>query len=89
MDARPVSLIVDAKWIIPVAPTHVALADHALVVDKGRIVDIQPSNRVDTLYTATERVDRSNHAVMPGLINAHTHGAMTLFRGLADDLPFP
>jgi len=58
---------------------------HGLVaVDNGCIVYVGP-NGVD--YTATTEIDGHGKLVMPGLINAHTHIAMTLFRGLAEDVP--
>jgi 5-methylthioadenosine/S-adenosylhomocysteine deaminase len=87
MDPRPVAQIIDAKWVIPVAPRDQVLENHSLVVDDGRIIDLQPTAEVDANYTARDRSERPNHALLPGFINAHTHAAMTLFRGLADDLP--
>lgn len=55
-----------------------------IVVDKGRIVSVGP---VGSLGGFRREIDASNHAVMPGFVNCHGHGAMTLLRGIGDDLP--
>src|SRR5581483_3151711 len=67
-------LIISARWVIPVEPALAVLADHAVAVRGRRIA-------------AAERVRLDEHALIPGLVNLHTHAAMTLMRGLADDLP--
>lgn len=82
-----IDLIVHARWIIPVEPAGVVHEHHALVIHRGRIVALLPSTEADRQYRADTIVRLTEHAVLPGLINAHTHAAMTLFRGLADDLP--
>ncbi len=75
------------RWCIPVEPAATILSGHAVVVVDGRIVDIMPDADARKSYQASVVIDRPHHALIPGLINAHTHAAMTLFRGLADDLP--
>ncbi len=75
------------RWCIPVEPAATILSDHAIVVVDGRIVDIMPDVDARKSYQPSVLVERPHHALIPGLINAHTHAAMTLFRGLADDLP--
>jgi 5-methylthioadenosine/S-adenosylhomocysteine deaminase len=83
---RSVDLRIDAQWIVPVdAPG--ALADHALIVDGGRIVAIVPSAEVADAFAPRTHVTLPTHVLIPGLVNAHTHAAMTLFRGIADDAP--
>jgi 5-methylthioadenosine/S-adenosylhomocysteine deaminase len=82
----PVDLRLDARWIVPVEPAGV-LEQHTLLVDAGRIVALVPSAAADRDYTARERVALPTHVLLPGLVNAHTHAAMTLLRGIADDLP--
>lgn len=79
--------IISARWIVPIEPAGVVLEDHSLVMQDGRIQALLP--RADALerYPAAAHVDRPGHVLLPGLVNAHTHSAMTLFRGLADDLP--
>ena len=62
-------------------------ARHALLVDRGRIVALVPRADADRDYAAREHVVLPHHVLLPGLVNAHTHAAMSLFRGIADDLP--
>jgi len=82
-----VELLIHASWIIPVEPADTVLTDYAIAVQSGKIVDILPSIEAVNLYTADLVVDKKGHALIPGLINSHTHAAMSLMRGLADDLP--
>ncbi len=84
MDA---DLLIHARWVIPVEPERQVLHHHALAVREGRIAALLPSDRARREISAGEVVELPEHALIPGLVNAHTHAAMTLFRGLADDLP--
>ncbi|HZP11419.1 MAG TPA: TRZ/ATZ family hydrolase [Nevskiaceae bacterium] len=83
---QQIDLLVAPRWLVPIEPTGAVLAEHALAVDKGRIVDVLPIAQAKSAYQPRETITLADHAVMPGLINAHTHAAMTLLRGLADDL---
>jgi len=83
---RNVDLVIHARWIVPVEPTG-TLVDHALVVDRGDIVAIVASATADRDFVAAARVDLPTHVLIPGLVNAHTHAAMSLLRGIADDVP--
>lgn len=83
--SQTVDLIVNARWIVTVNPEAQTFQDHALIVHKEKIVAIAPIDQHD--YISDLVVERRDHIIMPGLINAHTHAAMSLFRGLADDLP--
>lgn len=80
-------IIISPRWIVPVEPSGVALEDHALVMQDGLVREILPRATALRDYPAADRIDRPGHVLIPGLVNAHTHAAMTLFRGLADDLP--
>ena len=80
-------LVVLPRWIVPVVPAGVVLEDHALVVIGGRIADLLPADFARQTYRARETLELPRHALMPGLINVHTHAAMSLLRGIADDLP--
>ncbi len=84
---KKVDLIINARWLVPVDSNHTILDHHAIVVNEGRIVALIPQQLAKQRYTATTTHDLADHCVMPGLINNHTHAAMSLFRGLADDLP--
>src|SRR5581483_9163408 len=59
----------------------------AVAVRGGRIAAVLPAAEAERRYAAAERVRLDEHALIPGLVNLHTHAAMTLMRGLADDLP--
>ena len=83
---QTVDLRVDGGWIVPIEPAG-ALRDHALVVDAGRIVALVPAAVADRQFDAREQLAFPHHVLLPGLVNAHTHAAMTLFRGIADDVP--
>jgi 5-methylthioadenosine/S-adenosylhomocysteine deaminase len=80
-----VDLCIDARWVIPIEPAG-TLDHHTLVVDRGRIVAIVPTASAEHEYQPRERVALATHALTPGLVNAHTHAAMTLLRGIADDV---
>jgi 5-methylthioadenosine/S-adenosylhomocysteine deaminase len=80
-------LLVLPRWLVPVEPAGTVLEDHALVVRDGRIVDVLPADFARQSWTAAETLTLPQHAVLPGLVNLHTHAAMSLLRGLADDLP--
>ncbi|MBL1274641.1 MAG: TRZ/ATZ family hydrolase, partial [Ectothiorhodospiraceae bacterium] len=82
-----IDTLIHARWIIPVAPADQVLEHHAIAVHEGCILEILPSHEADEKYTADAVHQLSGHALIPGLVNAHTHAAMSLFRGLADDLP--
>lgn len=79
-------LLINADWIVPVAQPG-WLEKHSLAVNEGRIVALLPSADAGVQIEADHTLDLPGHALMPGLINAHTHSPMSLFRGLADDLP--
>ena len=84
---QPADLIIAARWVVPVEPAGSVLDDHAVVIHDGRIVALMPAGRAAQAYVARGSVTLPSHVLLPGLINAHTHAAMTLMRGLADDLP--
>lgn len=75
------------RWIIPIEPANVVLSQHAVAIRDGRIVAVVPATEAQTRFSANEIVRLADHALIPGLINAHTHAAMALMRGMADDLP--
>ncbi|MDV2080045.1 TRZ/ATZ family hydrolase [Marinobacter xestospongiae] len=80
-------LRIDARWVIPIEPAGVVLEHHAVLIQGDRIAAVIPQQDADTGYRAKETIRLDSHVVMPGLINLHGHAAMSLFRGLADDLP--
>jgi 5-methylthioadenosine/S-adenosylhomocysteine deaminase len=87
MDApRLVDLVIDTKWIVPVDPPG-TLVDHSLVIADRRIVAIVPTAGVDAAFAMRSRTSLPAHALIPGLVKAHPHAAMSLLRGIADDVP--
>jgi len=82
-----VDTLIHARWIIPVEPESVTYEHHTLVINDGRIIDLLPTELAKQKYQGTTTENLDNHALLPGLINSHTHAAMTLMRGIADDLP--
>ncbi|MBI5582461.1 MAG: amidohydrolase [Deltaproteobacteria bacterium] len=73
--------------LLPLSPDFPEAIRGSLGIQGEKIVFIQPQGSKTLLPPARKIIDAQGLLVMPGLINTHTHGAMTLFRGLADDLP--
>jgi len=82
-----IDTLITARWIIPVEPANTVLEDHAIAINDGRILAILPAAEAEARFRPGVHLRRDRHVLMPGLINAHTHAAMSLMRGLADDLP--
>jgi 5-methylthioadenosine/S-adenosylhomocysteine deaminase len=82
-----VDTLIHSHWIAPVEPDTTIHEHHSLVIQEGRILDILPTEQAHSLYNADVEHTLDRHLLIPGLVNAHTHAAMTLLRGLADDLP--
>lgn len=74
------------RWLLPVEPTGAIWLDHALAVGGGKVVDCLPRAMALSRYPNAHRIELTDHVLMPGLVNLHCHAAMTLMRGLADDL---
>jgi 5-methylthioadenosine/S-adenosylhomocysteine deaminase len=87
MHSQPIDTLLEARWIIPVEPEAGVLTEHAIVIHDGLIQAILPIAEARSRYIPSSHVVLKQHAIIPGLINLHTHAAMTLMRGLADDLP--
>lgn len=81
-----VDLLIQARWIIPVEPDSVTHEYHSLVIDEGKILDLLPSSLAEQKYQPVTLEKLDKHALIPGLINSHTHSSMSLMRGIADDL---
>ena len=84
---QPIDEIIHAGWVIPMDPARSVHTDHAIAIDAGKIIDIGEMDALQGKYQAATTTRLASHALIPGLINAHTHAAMSLMRGLADDLP--
>lgn len=84
---KNVDSLLHGRWVLPVTESDPLLADHCIVIDDGRIADLLPSEQANIQYSAKVVKHYPDHLLLPGLINAHTHSPMNLFRGIADDLP--
>ncbi|ATG90959.1 TRZ/ATZ family hydrolase [Methylomonas koyamae] len=81
-----VDLVIQARWIIPVEPAGQIFEHSSLVVHDGRIIDLLPAADAAAKYKPRQLEILERHALIPGLVNCHTHAAMSLLRGIADDL---
>jgi 5-methylthioadenosine/S-adenosylhomocysteine deaminase len=82
-----VSLLLTAAWVITLNQEEEVLAPGAVAVREADIVAVGPKDELAGRFVAERVLDYPQGLILPGLINAHTHAAMALFRGLADDLP--
>lgn len=78
----PADLTIEARWVLPVLPDGVTYEDAAVAVAGGRILAVGPRAEISARFAPAERIERPRHLLMPGLVNAHTHAAMTVFRAL-------
>ncbi len=83
---KTVDLLIEPSWVIPVEPSGSTLADHAVAVDRGLILDVLPAAEARQRYAPRQRLVLADHVLLPGLVNLHTHAAMALLRGFADDM---
>jgi 5-methylthioadenosine/S-adenosylhomocysteine deaminase len=81
-----VDQILTARYVVTMDPARRVIEDGAVAIEGDHIADVGPRAEIDQKYTAAHRLDRPDAILTPGLINTHTHAAMSLFRGVADDL---
>ena len=86
MQASKIDLLIHCRWIIPIVPENQILEHCSLAVDDEKIIGIYPQAEANKRFDAAKTEILDNHVVMPGLVNAHGHAAMSLLRGYADDL---
>jgi len=78
--------VIEPRWVIPVIPADTVLADHAVVIEGERISAVLPLADALARHPDATRIQLPEHVLIPGLVNLHTHAAMSLMRGIADDL---
>ncbi|MEJ2042797.1 MAG: TRZ/ATZ family hydrolase [Reinekea sp.] len=83
---QTIDTLINARWIIPANKSRDILENHSIAISEGKIVAVLPSIEASTQYQATQVVDLADQALIPGFINTHGHAAMSLFKGMADDL---
>ncbi len=81
------SIIISASWIFTSNLEGQLLSDYSIVIENDKIIDLVSQDKVFDEYEANDTYQLTNHILIPGLINTHTHAAMSLFKGFADDLP--
>ena len=84
--SQRIDALICPRWTIPVEPEVEVREDHCLAIDKGRILDLLPRAEASQRFAPDVTHERPDHVLIPGLVNAHTHAAMTLMRGFGDDL---
>lgn len=78
---------IHARWVIPVEPANTVFDHHTVVIEDAQITAILPTAQWRSAGPQVEEIQLPEHALIPGFVNAHTHAAMSLFRGMADDRP--
>jgi len=81
-----IDLIVLGDYIVTMDATATVIENGAIAIDDGVILAVGPADEISAAYTAEQTLAGDNRIVMPGLVNGHSHAAMTLLRGVADDL---
>jgi 5-methylthioadenosine/S-adenosylhomocysteine deaminase len=81
-----IDLIVNGDYIVTMDADMTVIERGAIAVDDGVILAVGPTDAINREFTARQVLDGNNRVVMPGLVNGHSHAAMTLLRGVADDL---
>ena len=75
-----------ARYVVTMDPARRVIENGAVAISGDHIVEAGTREEIDRKYSAAQRLDRPNAILAPGLINTHTHAAMSLFRGVADDV---
>jgi len=82
-----VDTLIYGGWVIPVEPENVVYEHYAIAIHEGKILALLPSSEAVSRFSARITHRLSTHLLIPGLINTHTHAAMNLLRGFAEDMP--
>src|SRR5262245_61093400 len=82
MTREAIDLLIEPRWLLPMSAGGDVRSGYALAVDAGRIRAVGPVSELRTRFAAREELRRGAHALLPGLVNAHTHLCHTLLRGL-------
>ncbi|MFN7923511.1 MAG: amidohydrolase family protein [Bryobacteraceae bacterium] len=84
--AEPVDWIVSGRYVVTMDAQRRVIENGAVAIAGSKIVAAGPKAEIGRRFQAKQRLDRSNAIIAPGFINTHTHAAMSLFRGIADDM---
>lgn len=78
--------LLSARYLIPVLPRRQVLRHHSVVLEGEKILELLPTPEARSRYPQAQETVLADHVLLPGLINMHTHSAMSLLRGYADDM---
>jgi 5-methylthioadenosine/S-adenosylhomocysteine deaminase len=81
-----IDLIIEGDYVVTMDDDDKVIADGAVAIDGGLIIAMGTAEEINAQYAASGHLPGDNRIVMPGLVNGHSHAAMTLLRGIADDL---
>lgn len=87
LNKKNVSTIISAPWIYTSNIDSELLFNYSLIIKDDKIIDLVTQDKVFDEYEADNTYELADHILIPGLINTHTHAAMNIFKGFADDLP--
>ena len=87
LNKKNVSTIISAPWIYTSNIDSELLFNYSLIIKDDKIIDLVSQDKVFDEYEADNTYELADHILIPGLINTHTHAAMNIFKGFADDLP--
>ena len=85
MPIENIDILINAGWLIPVVPRNTVLRGCSVAIHEGKILALLPSGEAQQRFKAARQYNLTDSLLIPGLINAHGHSAMTLLRGYADD----
>jgi 5-methylthioadenosine/S-adenosylhomocysteine deaminase len=86
IDGQEIDLITYGRWVVTMDGPGTIIENGAVAVTDGAILAVGPAAEIDASYKARKTLSGEDRVLMPGLVNGHTHAAMVLFRGMADDL---
>jgi len=84
---QTIDTLIHARWVIPIQPENTVFEHYSLAIHEGKIVGLLPTELAQLEYKSDNIIELHTHALTAGFVNAHTHSAMSLMRGVADDLP--
>ncbi len=87
VNRQSVDILILNGWVLTVDSRDTVIENGAVAISGDRIVEVGTEDALTASYRATKTIDARGGIIMPGLVNTHTHAAMSLFRGMADDLP--
>ncbi len=86
-EGQKIDLLVTNGILLTLAQGSGQILNGAVAISGNRIIALGPKSEIEKRFEASKTIDAREGLIMPGLVNAHTHAPMSLFRGLADDLP--